>query len=474
MLTRRRFLGFSTLGMMAFSAGCRPPGFQRALYAADLSTGSLQRKAKQKRLKDYLLGYPINMNDPPEGFFAWRKELFKAGIGAFAFNNVGNPFKASPIPYNTHDFERETIREFAKLFAFPADDTWGFLSNSGTDSNMHGMYMGRTVLKGRTGLLPKAYFTREAHYSVQILRDLLGLEAIEVGTLSDSGMDPADLSRKLDENADAPALVVATVGTTFKGAIDNIDAIQECLTGHASYVHVDAALFGGYLPFTSHARQVSCRTSDNATDSRYDSIAVSCHKFFGFPSPAGLFVAKRSLYDEFNALFSQIHNPEYIHHVPGTITCSRDAVKPAEFYFYTTPVALARQADDARLILDNTTYLLEQMHTHFPQLRVVRANPLSNTVYFRDPGDAIVKKYSLATMHLNVDNRRVNFAHVVVMPHVSRDVIDEFLADLDAHATPLSAGSSLMRTVASCRSLGRRVRSVRCGACVPLRAKSLR
>jgi glutamate/tyrosine decarboxylase-like PLP-dependent enzyme len=322
MLTRRGFLNFSGLGILAISTGCQPLAFQRSVYGADISSNTLQQKAKAKRLKNRLLGYPINMNTPSEDFFAWRKELFEAGIDAFAFNNVGNPFKESPIPYNTHDFERETIQKFGKLFAFPADDTWGFLSHSGTDSNMHGMYMGRTILKGRTGSLPKAYFTNEAHYSVQILRDLLGLETVMVNTLSDGGMDPDDLSHKLAVNTDAPALVVATVGTTFKGAIDNVDQIQQKLAGHASYLHVDAALFGGYLPFTPHAAIVSYRVNEDANSGRYDSIAVSCHKFFGFPSPAGLFITKQSLYEEFNGLFGQIHNPEYIQHVPGTITCS--------------------------------------------------------------------------------------------------------------------------------------------------------
>ena len=47
--------------------------------------------------------------------------------------------------------------------------------------------------------MPKAYFTREAHYSVQILRDLLGLEAVMVGTLADGGMDAEDLALKLSE-----------------------------------------------------------------------------------------------------------------------------------------------------------------------------------------------------------------------------------------------------------------------------------
>jgi glutamate/tyrosine decarboxylase-like PLP-dependent enzyme len=431
MISRRRFLGLSGFGMLTLSSGCQSDVFQSPVLGDDLSSVALHNRVRMKALKDRLLGYPINMNTPPEEFFRWRRQLFDAGIDQFAFNNVGNPYKESPIPYNTHDFERETIDAFGKLFHFPSGDVWGFLSHSGTDSNMHGMYMGRTILRGRTGVMPRAYFTREAHYSVQILRDLLGLQTVMVGTLPDGGMDPDDLARKLSANAEAPALVVATVGTTFKGAIDNVDRIQQKLDGHTSYLHVDAALFGGYLPFTSHSAEVSCQRGDDHVGQRYDSIAVSCHKFFGFPSPAGLFITRQSVYDEFNELFSQIHNPEYIHHVPGTITCSRDAVKPAEFYFFTTPPALARQAEDAKLMLANATYLLDQLNMHYPQLTAMRANPMSNTIYFRSPGEAVVKKYSLATMHIDVNERSEDFAHVIVMPHVSRAVLAEFLTDLE-------------------------------------------
>jgi hypothetical protein len=51
--------------------------------------------------------------------------------------------------------------------------------------------------------------------------------------------------------------------------------------------------------------------------------------------------------------------------VPGTITCSRDGVKPAAFYYFSTPAARAKLAEDAQSILQNTTYLMEQMQTHF-------------------------------------------------------------------------------------------------------------
>lgn len=432
MLTRRRFLGYGGAGVLALTAGCRPQNIDWLQNQEETSSNpnlSLADKAKLKKLKNLLLGYPINMNTPSEDFFAWRRQLLDAGINTFAYNNVGNPFKDSAIPFNSHDFERELILRFGKLYAFPPGNTWGFLSHSGTDSNMHGMYMGRTLLKGRTGVLPKAYFTKEAHYSVQILRDLLGLETDFVETLPDGGMDPNDLKQKLAANPSHPALVVATIGTTFKGAVDQVDRIQEALKGHPSYLHLDAALFGGYLPFTAHAGEVSYQSSRNAA--RYDSIAVSCHKFFGFPSPAGLFITTQSHFDAFNELFSQIHNPEYIHHVPGTITCSRDAVKPAEFYFFSTPSAMTKLAEDAKSMLQNAAYLMEQMQAHFSDLQPVRANDLSNTIFFRKPSDRIVKKYSLATMHLEINRQKQDYAHVVVMPHADRNVLAEFMTDLD-------------------------------------------
>lgn len=141
-----------------------------------------------------------------------------------------------------------------------------------------------------------------------------------------------------------------------------------------SYLHLDAALFGGYLPFTSHADQVAYQPNDEDDSGRYDSIAVSCHKFFGFPSPAGLFITRQSLYDEFNARFSKIHDPEYIHHVPGTITCSRDAVKPAVFYYFTTVTARTKQAEDEKWILSNATHLFNELQARFPWLKACGAD----------------------------------------------------------------------------------------------------
>ena len=434
MVTRRRFLGYSIAGMLTAATGCHPnDNNQLSSHKAGPSKISslLENKTNLANQKRLFLGYPLNMNTPSEQFFEWRKQLRKVGIGDFGFNNVGNPYTQSSIPYNTHDFEKELINNFGKIYSFSPNDTWGFLSHSGTDSNMHGMYMGRTILKGQTRETPKCYFTREAHYSIQILCDLLGMERIFVDTLPDAGMDSKDLKLKLSEHPNHPALVVATIGTTFKGGIDNVDQIQAILKKHDGYVHLDAALFGGYLPHTNGVNEVLHELKNRPSGERYNSIAVSCHKFFGFPSPAGLFITTQTSFDKFNELYSGIHNPEYIGHVPGTITCSRDAVKPAEFHFFSTSAAMALQAEDAHNILHNTTYLMDQMQTHFPNLHPSRSNMLSNTIFFNNPGTQIVKKYSLATMHLELEGGYRDFAHVVIMPHVNKNVLSEFLTDLE-------------------------------------------
>ncbi len=101
MLTRRRFIKYSSIGALALSTGCKPDGFDSLLAQNQSDRNeslSLAERKKLAKLKNNFLGYPINMNTPPEGFFDWQRELRAAGIGNFAYNNVGNPFKESAIP----------------------------------------------------------------------------------------------------------------------------------------------------------------------------------------------------------------------------------------------------------------------------------------------------------------------------------------------------------------------------------------
>ena len=55
-----------------------------------------------------------------------------------------------------------------------------------------------------------------------------------------------------------------------------------------------------------------------------------------------------------------------------------------------------------------------------------------------------MKKYSLATMHLEINHKKQDYAHVVVMPHANRNVLTEFLNDLDKDTASVSKGGMPM------------------------------
>lgn len=435
MVTRRNFLISSGLLAASSTAMCRPANAltsptSKAHSVADLTQAkylALRSEKLKKHPQHIFLGYPGNRNPLPEKFLNWRKELESVELGRILANNVGDPFRSRSVNHS-HFLEADLIERFGGRFGFPKNDVWGIVTNSGTDSNMHGAYIGRTLLHNKTGVQPKIYYTQDAHYSIHIIGHMLALESVVVTSNEDGSMNLTDFAEKLNENKNAPALVLATIGTTFKGAIDDIDAIQSLLKGRESYLHLDAALFGGYLPATQYKEDIQYLKNGIK---RYDSIAVSGHKFFGYCSPTGLFVASKGIFEKFKNYFSQVHDPAYIDHFPGTITCSRDAIKPAEFHYFSTDDAFKDQQTDAAMILSNAAYLQKELKMHFPELNPTHIDARSNTVYFDNKIDPKVKKkWVLATVkgtHLYGKS----LAHVVVMPHANRALLDQFLSDLD-------------------------------------------
>ena len=64
------------------------------------------------------------------------------------------------------------------------------------------------------------------------------------------------------------------------------------------YIHSDAALFGGFLPYVNEeaAQLVHQQTQ------KFDSIVVSGHKFFGFDEPVGVFICTRETFSNLESL----------------------------------------------------------------------------------------------------------------------------------------------------------------------------
>jgi len=361
---------------------------------------------------DYCIGYPVCQNSHIAGFGEWYT---KTGLCDMATNNVGNPFDEEQLLLNTSSIEREVILEFAKFYDIPKGQEWGFVTNSGTDGNMHGMYFGAKKIQNETGMLPIVYVSKEAHYSSYRICDVQNLEIRLIDTDDFGRMDPESLRKNLDSSK--PALIVFAIGSTFMGATDDQAAIKKVLDEVkpiAIYKHLDAALFGGYFPFTEFKDIVSMEKQG------YDSIAISGHKFLGIDEPCGLFLTRKEILTA-----QKSFKVPYLNSEMPLISCSRSAVAPLKFYWILKHVGYDTFVKEAKEMLDNTEYLQQKLdEIKYPAWHL----PYSNTVFIKRPAEWIRQKYSLANGF--IPKYGGELSHIVVMQHVKKNIIDEFVSDL--------------------------------------------
>ena len=373
---------------------------------------------KWKTGQQTYFGYPANQQSELCDFYEW---YMAAGLEVVNLNNAGDPMTDTPWNMSSQAFERDVIEYFAPLYGFDLDDVWGIVTHSGTDGNNHGIYFGANYLKNKTQLAPVVYVSDEAHYSNMRLAHLQNLEMKLIKSDAMGRMIPEELEKALVANR--PALIIYAMGSTFKGAIDDMETINAILDRHteipAVYRHVDAALFGGYLPFTEHRQMVSHKAM------RFESIAISGHKFFGIDSPSGLFLCTRNVYDN-----QEDFDITYLNSNMRMINCSRDAVQPLKFWWLIHKVGKEKWTEQASNIMECTAYLKQQLDAiNWPAW----VNTYSNTVFFRRPSDEIINTYTLAKGY--DENFGGNLAHVVVMQHVTKEKIDKFIAALKAEST---------------------------------------
>ena len=92
------------------------------------------------------------------------------------------------------------------------------------------------------------YSSKESHYSLFKAARYYRMQAHGINTLATGEIDYNHLQKKIAENIDKPVIINVNVGTTVKGAVDNLDRILRILSSlniprERFYIHCDGALF---------------------------------------------------------------------------------------------------------------------------------------------------------------------------------------------------------------------------------------
>lgn len=359
------------------------------------------------------MGYPMNQKSQLKEFYKW---FAGSGLSLTMVNNAGDPFdNETHLKLNTLKFEREVIERMGPLYGFGKDEVWGIVTFSGTDGNNHGIYFGSKYLEKKTQQRPVLYVSDAAHYSSRRLADLQHLDLRLIPSDIHGCMIPEELEKALVP--ECPALVVYAMGTTFKGGVDDIRALNAVLAKHpgmAVYRHIDAALFGGYIPYTEY------RDILNRNKTPFESIAISGHKFFGMDEPAGFFITSMEVKNNQNPF-----NISYLNCSMPMINCSRSAMTPLKFWWILRHTGAEDFTAQTAQMLETAAWLKSRLDgIGWPAW----LEPMSNTVYFRRPPREVVEKYDLAPEY--DENLGGELSHIVVMQHVTKERLQKFLDEL--------------------------------------------
>ena len=209
-------------------------------------------------------------------------ELFE--FMKYSINNLGDPFVPSNYSVHSRQFECAVIDFFADLWKI--DDYWGYITTSGTEGNLHGILLARECH-------PDAilYTSQETHYSVFKAARYYRMDCESIPTLPQGEIDYDLLAQAINRNRDRDVIINVNIGTTVKGAVDNLDRILRTLKmlnipRERFHIHCDGALFALMMPFVDYAPEVNFTKP-------IDSIAVSGHKMLGCPMPCGITLSRK-------------------------------------------------------------------------------------------------------------------------------------------------------------------------------------
>ena len=174
----------------------------------------------------------------------------------------------------------------------------GSLTTGGSNGNMIGMMCARYQIdplgqrRGFSGDNLVCYVSIESHYSVLMAANVLGIGFDNVIKIpcDESGRIRIDkLQEEIERtrtNGQTPFCVIATAGTTVRGAFDPIKEIAETCSDNDIWLHVDAA-WGGSCMFSTKHRDLM-----NGVELA-DSVCWDAHKMMGVPLVCSAFLIKK-------------------------------------------------------------------------------------------------------------------------------------------------------------------------------------
>ena len=195
-------------------------------------------------------------------------------------------------------------------------------------------------------------------------------------------------------------------GTTFTGAIDQVDRILKALEEkniRHFYIHCDGALSGMYIPYLKNDLLTFKKS--------IHSVCISGHKFIGTPFPCGVVIARNELAQQFS------REIEYIGSKDSTILGSRNG-HAALALWHAIQTRKNSFEKEVKSNINKAEYLVNKLEKNGIECLL---NSHSSIVVFPKPNQKLVDRWQLSV--------EKDKAHFAVMQQHNDVIITQFIKE---------------------------------------------
>jgi tyrosine decarboxylase / aspartate 1-decarboxylase len=329
----------------------------------------------------------------------------------FLESNLGDP----GLFQGTKAMEDEVITMLGELLG--KRDVFGHIITGGTEANLMAMHAARNCRRVEN---PEIIVPKSAHFSFRKAADILSLKLNKADLNDDYRVKLTSVENLI---SDSTVAIVGVAGTTEMGKVDPIEELSDICLENNIYLHVDAA-FGGYtIPFLKEAGFDLPKFDFSLLG--VSSITIDPHKMGLAPIPTGGVLFRERKYLESIA----IETPYLTEEMQSTVVGTRSGAAAAASWALLKHLGKDGYRKIAVECMELTYFLADGIKKAGFELVTP---PQLNIVAFRSKNISVDE----IARHLEDKGWAVSMAsypdsiRIIVMPHLKREHIVEFLVDL--------------------------------------------
>ncbi len=332
--------------------------------------------------------------------------IAKKAYNMFLETNLGDP-KLFP---GSKEIEEKYLFFLKKLLNAP-EKSQGIIGSGGTESNISAIWLAKRLAPSKKELI----IPESAHFSFEKIASIMDVKLVSVKLNKNYQIDIKSAKKKINSKTLG---VIGIAGTTELGVVDPIPELSDICQKENVFLHVDAA-FGGYIiPFMKKLGYNI--PSFDFKNPGVCSITIDAHKMGCSAIPLGsLMLRNKEWLEKISVDTPYISSPRQ----PG-ILATRSAAPVAAAYAVAEYLGVKGYTNLVEKCMNNTFYTVKRIYEI--GLKLV-AEPTINVIAIKLKNPAKVvnlltkKGYKINKMD------RFSAARIVVMPHVTKQVIDKFI-----------------------------------------------